>query len=252
LEVQRTIQEISLARRIQASFLPEAVPEFSGWQLAATLEPARQIAGDFYDFIPLPDGRMAILIADVADKGFGPALYMALSRTLIRTYATQYESQPAEVLSAANRRIILDARANLFVTVFYGVLDLTNGELIYANAGHTPPYLFHSEKSGAFTTLKNTGMPLGIDEDSLWGQEEVIISPGDILLLYTDGVTDAQNEQGEFIDRRAILDFARRYNDLSIPDLQRAILHEIHTFVGSAPRFDDITLVIIGRDGQVN
>jgi serine phosphatase RsbU (regulator of sigma subunit) len=249
LELQRTFQEISLARRIQASFLPESVPEFPGWQLAATLEPARQIAGDFYDFIPLSNGRLAILIADVADKGLGPALYMALSRTLIRTYAEQYETQPAEVLNAANRRIIHDARANLFVTVFYGVLDLSSGELIYANAGHTPPYLLCTKDGGSYTTLKNTGMPLGIDEDSLWSQEVVIISPGDILLLYTDGVTDAQNEEGEFIDRKSIIDITRRNIELSAPSLQAVILREIHAFVGSAPRFDDITLVIVGREG---
>lgn len=250
LQVQRTIQEISLARRIQASFLPESVPDYPGWQLAATLEPARQISGDFYDFIPLPNGRLAIIIADVADKGLGPALYMALSRTLIRTFATQFEAQPAEVLNAANQRIIHDARANLFVTVFYGILDLYSGELIYANAGHTPPYLLETRNRGAYTTLKNTGMPLGIEEDSIWSQEETIISPGDILLLYTDGITDAQNENGEFIDRKAILDIAQRNIELSIPDLERAILNEVHAFVGSAPRFDDITLVIVGREDK--
>lgn len=248
LDMQRAVQELSLARRIQASFLPEAVPEVPGWKLAATLEPARQIAGDFYDFIPLSNGRLGILIADVADKGLGPALYMALSRTLIRTYSVQYEEQPAEVLSAANRRILQDARANLFVTVFYGVLDLISGELIYGNAGHTPPYLLCSNKNESYITLKSTGMPLGIDEDTVWGQEVANISPGDILLLYTDGVTDAQNAEGEFIDRKAIINIARRNCGKSVQNLQRIILKEIHDFVDGAPRFDDITLVIVGRD----
>jgi serine phosphatase RsbU (regulator of sigma subunit) len=248
LELQRTVQEIALARRIQASFLPEAVPEFPGWQLAAILEPARQISGDFYDFIPLPNERLGILIADVADKGLGPALYMALSRTLIRTFAVQYDTQPSEVLRAANRRIIQDARANLFVTVFYGVLDLNSGDLIYGNAGHTPPYLLRTQDADSYTTLKNTGMPLGIDEDTAWGQEIATISHGDVLMLYTDGITDAQNEKGEFIDRKALLEVARKTKWLSVPELQQAILQEVHAFVGSAPRFDDITLVIVGRE----
>lgn len=249
LDMQKAVQELSLARRIQASFLPEAVPEVPGWTLAATLEPARQIAGDFYDFIPLSNGRLGILIADVADKGLGPALYMALSRTLIRTYSVQYENQPAEVLSAANQRILQDARANLFVTVFYGVLDLNSGELIYGNAGHTPPHLICANRNDFYITLKNTGMPLGIDEDTVWGQEVVNISPGNILLLYTDGVTDAQNAEGEFIDRKTIVDIARRNCGDSVQTLQQSILDEIHNFVGGAPRFDDITLVIVGRDG---
>ena len=246
LAMQKTLQELSLARRIQDSFLPECLPELTGWQITAALEPARQIAGDFYDFLALPGGKMGVLIADVADKGLGPALYMALSRTLIRTFAEQYPDDPAAVLTAANQRILRDARANLFVTVFYGVLDPANGRLIYANAGHTPPYLF-SPNPGV-QTLRNTGMPLGIDEESVWRQEVVQMPPGGALLLYTDGVTDAQNSQGEFIDRKLIMDTAQRSLGQPVEQIQQAILDEVHRFVGDAPRFDDITLVILGRD----
>ena len=189
---------------------------------------------------------MGVLIADVADKGLGPALYMALSRTLIRTFAEQYPDDPAAVLTAANQRILRDARANLFVTVFYGVLDPANGRLIYANAGHTPPYLF--TPNPGVQTLRNTGMPLGIDEESVWRQEVVQMPPGGALLLYTDGVTDAQNSQGEFIDRKLIMDTAQRSLGQPVEQIQQAILDEVHRFVGEAPRFDDITLVILGRN----
>ncbi len=248
LTLQKTLHELTLARRIQASFLPDVIPAIPGWGLTATLEPARQIAGDFYDFITLPNGRLGILIADVADKGLGPAMYMALSRTLIRTFALQDGFQPADVLGAANRRILNDARANLFVTVFYGVLDPASGHLTYCNAGHTPPYLLSPKNGGGYQTLRNTGMPLGIDETTSWGQETVLMDPGDVLLLYTDGITDAQNNRGEFIDRKAVLHIAQRHLGSSVDQIQAAILQEVHHFVGDAPRFDDLTLVILGRD----
>ncbi len=246
LAMQKTVQELALARRIQDSFLPECLPEIDGWQVTAALEPARQISGDFYDFLTLPEGKIGLVIADVADKGLGPALYMALSRTLIRTFAEQYPDDPAAVLTAANQRILRDARANLFVTVFYGVLDPVSGQLTYANAGHTPPYLF-SPNPGV-QTLRNTGMPLGIDEESTWRQELVQMPPGGALLLYTDGVTDAQNSQGEFIDRQLIMDTAQGVVGQPVDAIRQAVLDAVHGFVGEAPRFDDITLVILGRD----
>ena len=248
LAMQKTLQELSLARTIQASFLPETVPDLPGWQLSAILEPARQVAGDFYDFIHLPDGKLGILIADVADKGLGAALYMALSSTLIRIFAIEYPSDPALVLRAANQHILRNARANLFVTVFFGALDPTNGVLRYANAGHNPPYIFGSDRG--IKVLSNTGMPIGIDEDNNWGQDEVTISPGEMLLLYTDGVTDAQNNNGEFIDRKMIALTAQQNNSKSTQEVLQTILDKVHRFVGDAPRFDDITLVILGRENE--
>ncbi len=250
IAMQKTLQELSLAHSIQASFLPASLPEIPGWQLAATLEPARQIAGDFYDFIHLPEGRLGVLIADVADKGLGSALYMALSSTLIRTFADQYHRDPALVLKTANQQILRNARANLFVTVFFGVLDPASGRLLYANAGHNPPYLFGQQNG--LQVLNNTGMPLGVDEDNEWGQNEVVISKGEILLMYTDGVTDAQNSDGEFIDRKIILSALQQNLGRSVPEIQKSILDKVHRFVGEAPRFDDLTLVILGRENQIN
>jgi serine phosphatase RsbU (regulator of sigma subunit) len=248
LAMQKTVQELSLARTIQASFLPETVPDLPDWQLSASLEPARQVAGDFYDFIHLPDRKLGILIADVADKGLGAALYMALSSTLIRIFAIEYPRDPALVLRAVNQHILRNARANLFVTLFFGVLDPTTGMLRYANAGHNPPYLFGSDRG--ISVLRNTGMPLGIDQDNNWGQDEVLISPGEMLLLYTDGVTDAQNSDGEFIDRKIIARTAQQNINKSSQDVLHSILDRVHRFVGDAPRFDDITLVILKRKNE--
>lgn len=248
LAMQRTRQELDLARGIQASFLPEALPSMSGWQITAVLEPARQIAGDFYDFIPLSDGSLAVLIADVADKGLGPALYMALCRTLLRTFTGQYPGIPARVMAASNQRILQDARANLFVTVFYAILEPDSGRLTYCNAGHPPPWLFSQEDGRMPVRLSNTGMPLGIDERAEWQEETIQIRPGDHLLLYTDGVMDAQNELGEFVDRQLVMQSVQACLEHGPASVEEAILSVVHNFVGEAPRFDDITLVIIGRE----
>jgi serine phosphatase RsbU (regulator of sigma subunit) len=248
LSMEKTLQELGLARTIQTSFLPESVPSLPGWQITAVLEPARQIAGDFYDFIHLPDGKTGILIADVADKGLGSAMYMALSSTLIRIFVDDFYSNPSMVLKYVNQRILQNARANLFVTVFFAVLDPTTGSLCYANAGHNPPYLVGNDIG--IMTLKNTGMPLGVDEDNTWGEDEVQIAPGEMLVMYTDGVTDAQNVDGEFIDRKVILSVAQQNIGKSVDVVQQGILDRVHHFVADASRFDDLTLVILGRENN--
>lgn len=248
LAMQKTVQELSLAHSIQTSFLPETIPQMPGWQISATLEPARQIAGDFYDFIHLPDGKLAVLIADVADKGLGSALYMALSSTLIRIFTHEYYDNPAKVMKNVNKQILHNARANLFVTVFFGVLDPATGLFRYANAGHNPPFLLGQDNG--IKTLDNTGMPLGIDVENEWGQSEIVISQGEVLLMYTDGLTDAQNSAGEFIDRKVILGILQQNLGKTVQQVQSNILDKIHGFVGDAARFDDLTLVILSRDSK--
>ncbi len=245
---QRVEQELALAGQVQASFLPDDVPHVPGWQLAATLEPARQTSGDFYDVIPLPNGRLAIVVADVADKGMGAALYMALSRTLIRTYAVEYHTRPDYVLRVANRRILADAQAGLFVTVFYGVLDPATGTLTYCNAGHNPPYLLSPRNEDTVQALIRTGMPLGIAGGVTWEQGVVQLAPGDMLVLYTDGVTEAQDGRETFFGEERLLEAVRANWGRPAQDVQDALLAEIHEFVGDAPQFDDIALMVVVRD----
>ncbi len=249
LAYQRAAQELAFAGKIQASFLPNEMPRLKGWELAVTLLPARETSGDFFDFIPLPDGKIGILVADVADKGVGAALYMALSRTLIRTYAIEYIDSPPEVIFfSANERILQDARANLFVTAFYGILDQETGILTYCNAGHNPPYLFSPGNGNSFTSLPPTGMPMGIEEHALWKQEIIQIQPGDVLVLYTDGIPDAMNVAEEFFKEDRLVETTLANLHLPAQELQTAILKNVQEFVGEASQFDDITLLVLRRD----
>jgi serine phosphatase RsbU (regulator of sigma subunit) len=243
---QRMIQELTVAAEIQASFLPASLPHIKGWQLAATLRPARQTSGDFYDLMELPDGRLGLLIADVTDKGTGAALFMALSRTLIRTYAFEYPEQPEKALHAANTRILLDSRSSMFVTVFYAILDPASGTLCYCNAGHNPPYLLsdHAEPR----PLRNTGIPLGIEGDTTWMAETVRLESGDMLVLYTDGVNEAQSSDGEFFDTERLLAAARHDRERTAQAVQDTILAAIDQFVGDAAQFDDQTVMVLVRE----
>ena len=240
-------RELALAGEVQASFLPRELPSIPGWQVAVTLKPSRETSGDFYDVNLLPDGRLGILVADVVDKGAGAALFMALSWTLIRTYAAEYPTQPELVLSAVNHRILADTHADQFVTVFYGILDPTTGVLVYCNAGHCPPYLVSAQANNAIQALHRTGMALGVAQDVTWAQEEVQLVPGDALVLYTDGVTEARNAQGAFFGEDRLLESVRADLGRSALDIQDAIMAAIRTFVDDAPQFDDIALAVVVR-----
>ena len=243
-------RELALAGEIQANFLPSTLPDVPGWQLAAMLKPARETSGDFYDLMHLPNGRLGILIADVTDKGMGAALFMALSRTLLRTYAVEYDTQPELALGATNRRILEDTSAGLFVTVFYGVLDPSSGELTYSNAGHNPPYLLSARDGNTIQELDRTGVPLGILDGVSWERRIVQLETGDLLLLYTDGITEAQNAQEEFFDEDRLQAFVRASLGRSAQEIQDGIIAQVDAFVGDVPQSDDITLVAVVRNSS--
>ena len=248
LEHQQVAQELALAGQIQASFLPEDLPDLADWQFAAAIEPARETSGDFYDFIPLPNEQWGIVIADVADKGLGAALYMSLGRSLIRTYAAEYPNRPDLVLMATNRRLLSDARAGLFITSFYGVLDPLSGTLTYCNAGHNPPYLIRGQEDARIQMLPKTGMVLGVNEDGSWEQSEVRLAQGDTLLFYTDGLIDVQDPAGLSYDETRLKENLVAHVGRSAHEIQAGLLRELHDFMGDAPQADDITLVIIVRE----
>lgn len=241
-------QELSLAGRVQASLIPEAPPEIPGWQIAATWKPARETSGDFYDFFTLPDSKIGIVMADVVDKGMGAALLMALTRTLIRTYANQFPLHPEQLLQITNQRILTDIDAGMFVTLFYGVLDPHTGLLTYSNAGHPPPYIFSPGGHPGTFSLPGSGMPLGVSEEASWQQGNQEILPGSMLLLYTDGVLDAQNTFGEFLGEEGMLNIIQTRVGQSAVSIQDTLLATLGDFAGAEPQVDDITLMTLIRE----
>jgi serine phosphatase RsbU (regulator of sigma subunit) len=264
-------QELTLAGRVQASLIPEQSPDVPGWQITATWKPAKETSGDFYDYVPLPNGRIGIVMADVVDKGMGAALLMALTRTLIRTYAAEFPNHPEYLLQITNQRLLTDLDAGLFVTLFYGVLDLTSGRLTYSNAGHPPPYIFSPEDielagtgpgqslpgtgpgqslpgTGPGQSLPGTGMPLGVSDEATWQQGSLGIVSGAMLLLYTDGVLDCQNPDREFLGEEGMLDIVRNQLGSSAQTVQDGLLAGINKFIGSEPQTDDITIMTLIRN----
>ena len=248
LEHQKTIQEMAFAGKIQSSFLPQDIPDYKGWKLSASLIPASETSGDFYDLIQLPGDCLGIVVADVTDKGMGAALFMALSRTLIRTYAIEYPDEPARVMTAANQRILMDATAGLFVTAFYGVLNTTTGELIYSNAGHNPPFSLHPSSGAPVDKLTRTGMALGLMENAVWEQRSKLIGTRESLVLYSDGITEAQNNTGELYGEERLVQTALANVNRSPEKMQEMIFSDLRLFVNAAPQSDDITLLLLKRE----
>ncbi|MBN2550121.1 MAG: SpoIIE family protein phosphatase [Anaerolineales bacterium] len=240
-------EEMAAAGRIQANLLPEEAPNLRGWDIAACLEPARSTSGDFFDFIPLANGDWGIVVADVSDKGMGAALFMTLCSTLIRTYAMQYPLLPAITMGTVNDRILSDSRGGMFVTAFYGVLEPDSGRLRYVNAGHNPPMLFSCKKGRPIDSLRPTGMVLGVMENAHWGQKVARMQPGDLLVLYTDGITEAQDKQGRFFGQERLVQIARAQQGRPAVEIQAALLSEVHHFCDSEALQDDLALIVIAR-----
>jgi serine phosphatase RsbU (regulator of sigma subunit) len=248
LEYERIAEELRLAGEIQSSLIPFEIPRIPGWQLAVTLKPAEETSGDFFDIIPFSDGRLGLIIADVVDKGVGAALYMALSRTLLRTYAIEADPDPEVVFFATNARMLADTSSRRFVTAFYGVLDPGTGMLTFSNAGHHPPFLMRPREPVIIQELVRTGIPIGLREDVTWTKGEVQLHAGDRLILYTDGIPDSRDSAGDHFTVQPVLETAKQNLGLSAEALQSKILERIVDFVGDAPQSDDITLMVLGRD----
>jgi len=188
-----------------------------------------------------------MVVADVADKGIGAALYMTTCRTLIRTYAGEHPEAPELVLANANRRILDDTHGGLFITVFYAVLDAASGEINYCNAGHNPPFVFSPEQSDTHLELTRTGMPLGILTEADWEQGKVTLNTGDLLVGYTDGITENQNGEGRFFGEDRLANLIRSNLSLSATALQDILIEDVQDYSGTTQLFDDMTLLVVKR-----
>ncbi len=242
--VERMERELEVARTIQTSFLPDDLPQQPGWEVAAYYRAARQVGGDFYDFFQVDEHRWAVVVADVADKGVPAALFMVLSRTLLRAVGLNRHS-PLETLRRVNQLLLHDSRSDLFVTVWYGLWDARTGTVQYCSAGHNPPLLVHAD--GSAELLSARGLALGVLSDIVLNEAEVTLEPGDLLLAYTDGVTDAlRADKTEFgvIGLQSTVTSLRKG---SAHDIVQGTVHALDRFVEGAPQFDDMTFVVLKR-----
>ncbi|MBI4788522.1 MAG: SpoIIE family protein phosphatase [Chloroflexi bacterium] len=245
---KRLEYELGLARQIQESFLPDACPLISDYEICSQWQTAREVGGDFYDFIPLTGGRWGIVIADVSDKGMAAALFMALARTIIRTMAIG-KPTPHEAIDRANDVILTDAHSEMFVTVFYAVLDPARASVTYVNAGHNPPLLYRAA-TRQVTTLKEHGIALGVIPNISLHDCEITAEPGDVLLLYTDGVTEALNAREEEFGADRLASIVAASGHLSSDKLVDEILQSVAEFTGGGPNSDDLTIVAIKRRAE--
>jgi serine phosphatase RsbU (regulator of sigma subunit)/CHASE1-domain containing sensor protein/anti-sigma regulatory factor (Ser/Thr protein kinase) len=237
-------QELRLARRIQHALLPKNLPELEGWEIAYHYQPAREVGGDFYDFLHLDDGRVGLVIGDVSGKGVAAALVMANTQSVLRAVARREGITPGRVLQEANEVLYAYMPPNTFVTCFYGVLDPKSGRLLYANAGHDLPCERHD---GRVDELRARGMPLGLMPEMLYEEEEAVLAAGDDLLLYSDGLVEAHDPKGEIFGfpRLQGLIKAHRSGDSSLISF---LLSELTRFTGKNwNQEDDITLVTLER-----
>ncbi len=239
---QRFQQELEVAKLIQQNFLPKQLPELNGWQVAAYYRPAREVGGDFYDVIPLPEGRVGFVIGDVTDKGVPAALVMAATRSVLRASA-QRLVEPGEVLERVNEHLCPDMPEKMFVTCLYGVLDPESGHFRFANAGHDLPYVKTAEGS---KELRARGMPLGLMPGMRYEEKETVLQPGESLLLHSDGVVEAHDPNGDMFGfprlKQAVADYPGG------GELIDRVLVDLQAHLGpDAEQEDDITMVTLQR-----
>jgi serine phosphatase RsbU (regulator of sigma subunit)/anti-sigma regulatory factor (Ser/Thr protein kinase) len=241
---ERLEQEMRVATLIQQQFLPHELPKLPDWQVAAYYGPARAVGGDFYDFIELPDGRIGIVVGDVTDKGVPAALIMARTQSVLRGEAPRLVA-PGEVLRRANEILLPEMPARMFVTCLYLVLEPATGRVVYANAGHLPPYV---RTVDGVVELRATGMPLGLLPGMAYEEKEAVIDTRQSVLLYSDGVVEAHGPEGDMFGFPRLRELMAHERPSS--ELLNHLLEQLHEFVGRGwDQEDDITLVALQRTG---
>lgn len=244
----RKVEEITVAQQIQRAMLPHRTPDVAGWQFAAVYEAARIVGGDFYDFYELPGkpSRLGVVVADVADKGVPAALFMALSRTIMRTTALSGRG-PGSALLRANELILKDSQSDLFLSAVYAAIEVDTGRMIYVNAGHNRP-LWYRVATGTVHELAARGVVLGVLEEIKLEEQRVDLAPGDVLVFYTDGLTEALSAAGEEFGKERLMAVVAAHAAGSATDIQAAIMAAYTAFTGGAEVVDDVTCVVVKRE----
>ncbi|MCL2819302.1 MAG: serine/threonine-protein phosphatase [Oscillospiraceae bacterium] len=244
-ERERIATELNVATEIQASMLPNifpAFPERNDFDIYAVMHPAKEVGGDFYDFFLINKDTLAVVIADVSDKGIPAALFMVVSKTLIKNAAMDGKS-PKDVFDSVNLQLCENNDADMFVTAFMGYIDIPTGRLTYVNAGHNPPLIRRGDE---YEFLRvDSGLMLAVMEDMRYTQEEVILNKGDMLFLYTDGVTEAKNKEKKLFTDKRMLEKANSYKSDNAKELLFNIKKEIDNFAEGAEQADDITMLAL-------
>lgn len=243
-EKERITTELNVATTIQADMLPRIFPRFPDvreYVIYATMNPAKEVGGDFYDFFMIDKTHVALVIADVSGKGVPAALFMVIAKTLVKN-RLQMGEEPSKALANVNEQLCEGNEAGLFVTVWAGVVDLETGHVVQANAGHEYPAI--CRKDGNFELVKTKHSPaVATLEGMRFKQDDFDLHPGDTLFVYTDGVTEATNSKDELFGEERLTQTLNKYKDLMPSDLLPAVRKDIDEFVGDAPQFDDITML---------
>jgi predicted ester cyclase len=242
-ERERVEQELRVARRIQHALLPKSLPELDDWEITHHYRPAREVGGDFYDFLPLADGHLGLVIGDVSGKGIPAAVLMANTQSVLRTVA-QRDSAPGQALAEANEVLFAYVPPNMFVTCFYGILDLESGRFRYANAGHNLPCC---RREDSVTELRARGMPLGLMPGMSYEEKETTLVPDDSVLLYSDGLVEAHSSEHEMFGSPRLQTLMIEH-PTGEKSLTAFLLEELKRFTGEGwEQEDDITLVALRR-----
>jgi len=247
--VRRSLErELDTARSIQESFLPRSIPSYSGWEIGVTWRVARQVGGDFYDFIPLvTDGdnpKWGIVIADVTDKGIPASLFMALCRTLLRSVSISH-IDPAKTLSRLNELIFADTQADLLISVFYAVWEPNSGHFSYANAGHNPPLYFLPQQPAQI--LRDHDMVIGASLNATYHTQNIQLNPGELIVLYTDGVTEALDMDGQMFGLHRLENLVLGLDSWHAQQISDLIARRVSDFCGSLDLPDDLTTVVLHK-----
>lgn len=241
---KRLEREMEIARDIQMNLLPHVYPDFPGFDFSAMSLPAKQVGGDYYDFINLGRGRLGLCVADVSGKGVPAAIILSTMRTALNLLLTQHRGNLATVMGQLNHIICQDTVNEMFVTIVLGVIDAAKGKFEYCNAGHCSPLLM---KNGEIMELESQSPVVGIVEQTEYQTETVDFHPGALLLLTTDGVTDIMNPQGDLFTQRALMEFMKDNAGLPVRDFRDALYHRLLAHKQNAEQFDDMTIVVLKR-----